>query len=210
MQSTHKSTAGVLNRRHRFRFLVLAVAFESGLGVLAWFIGWLVGVPIVEQFSWSLLDLVLGMAAALPLLGIFLLLIRARTPALDGLRRSVKEVIQPMFRACGLAELAVISVTAGVGEETLFRGVVQTATGHWLGPLPALILTSISFGLLHPLSKMYILLACGFGLYLGACWLASGNLLVVVVAHALYDFVALAYLVGNPLSDGTVSGESVS
>jgi len=57
VQSTHKSTAGVLNRRHRFRFLVLAVAFESGLGVLAWFIGWLVGVPIVEQFSWSLLGL---------------------------------------------------------------------------------------------------------------------------------------------------------
>jgi len=200
----------VPNRRRRFGFVVLAVGFESGLAVLAWLIGWLVGVPIVEQFSWSPWDAGLGMAAALPLLGVFLFLIRARTPPLDGLRRSVMEIIQPMFRGCGLTELAVISVAAGVGEETLFRGLVQTATGNWLGPLPALIVTSISFGLVHPLSRMYILLASGFGLYLGACSLASGNLLVVVVAHSLYDFLALAYLVRNPLTDQTLRADSLS
>ena len=188
----------------------MAVAFEFGLGILGWLIGWLAGVPLLEQFSSNLFDGLLGIAAAIPLFGIFLILVRSSAPALNGLRRSVREVIQPMFRGCGLIELAFVSVAAGVGEETLFRGALQAATGRWLGPIAALLLTSASFGLLHPLSKMYVLIAFGFGLYLGVCWLASGSLLVVVVAHALYDFLALAYLVRTRLSDGSLPEESVN
>ena len=32
------------------------------------------------------------------------------------------------------------------------------------------------------------------GAYLGLVWIASGNLLTVIVAHAVYDFVALIVL----------------
>ena len=39
------------------------------------------------------------------------------------------------------------------------------------------------------------MLAGLIGLYLGWLWLAVGNLLVPIVVHALYDFVALMYLV---------------
>jgi membrane protease YdiL (CAAX protease family) len=38
-------------------------------------------------------------------------------------------------------------------------------------------------------------LAGGIGLYLGAVWLATGNLLVPITSHALYDFLAFVYLV---------------
>ena len=32
------------------------------------------------------------------------------------------------------------------------------------------------------------------GLYLGTVWILGGNLLTVMITHALYDFAALAYL----------------
>ena len=33
------------------------------------------------------------------------------------------------------------------------------------------------------------------GLYLGWLWMATGNLLVPIVTHTVYDFVVLVYLV---------------
>jgi membrane protease YdiL (CAAX protease family) len=56
----------------------------------------------------------------------------------------------------------------------------------------------VLFGLLHPITPTYAVLAALMGAYLGGVWLASGNLLVPIVAHALYDFIALAYLLAPP------------
>ena len=50
------------------------------------------------------------------------------------------------------------------------------------------------FGLLHPITRAYAVIAALLGAYLGGLWLAGGNLLTPIVAHALYDFVALVYL----------------
>jgi len=41
---------------------------------------------------------------------------------------------------------------------------------------------------------LYALLAGVVGLYLGGLYLLTGNLLVPIVVHALYDVVALGYL----------------
>ena len=63
-------------------------------------------------------------------------------------------------------------------------------------PAPlALLLASLLFGLAHAITRTYVVLATVFGIYLGWLWTASGNLLVPIVAHALYDFVALSALV---------------
>ena len=89
-----------------------------------------------------------------------------------------------------------IAALAGIGEETLFRGVIQAAVaqhvggprGVWLGLLVAAVL----FGLLHPVTPMYAVLAGAIGLYLGWLWLVGGNLLLPIVTHGVYDFVARA------------------
>jgi membrane protease YdiL (CAAX protease family) len=60
------------------------------------------------------------------------------------------------------------------------------------------MLASLVFGLLHALTATYAVLATFMGVYLGAVWLGTGNLLVVVLAHALYDFAALVYLTRGP------------
>jgi membrane protease YdiL (CAAX protease family) len=68
----------------------------------------------------------------------------------------------------------------------------------WLGPWAALALVSVLFGLVHPITPAYAVLATLAGAYLGWAYLASGNLLVPVLAHALYDFTALVYLLRGP------------
>ncbi len=84
---------------------------------------------------------------------------------------------------------------AGVGEEMLFRGVFQAAFEFWSdSPWVALALASVVFGLMHAVTGGYVVLATLMGAFLGWLWLINGNLLTVVVAHGLYDFLALLYL----------------
>ena len=84
---------------------------------------------------------------------------------------------------------------AGLGEELLFRGVIQSwlvsETNLWLG----LAVTSILFGLAHFISRTYAVYAAVVGAYLGWLFIAFDNLLVPILTHAAYDFFALVYLV---------------
>ena len=46
----------------------------------------------------------------------------------------------------------------------------------------------------HLVTVEYALITAFIGAYLGALYLTSGNLLVPIVTHAVYDFLALFYL----------------
>jgi len=76
----------------------------------------------------------------------------------------------------------------------LFRGVLQTSIAAWLGIPWGVVHASLLFGLFHPISLTYMVIAAILGLYLGTLMLVGGNLLSVMVVHALYDFAALGYL----------------
>jgi len=88
---------------------------------------------------------------------------------------------------------------AGLGEEMLFRGVVQQALANWIGSPAgvwiALGIAAVLFALAHSITVAYAVLAGLIGLYLGGIWLVSDNLLVPITTHALYDFMVLLYLV---------------
>jgi membrane protease YdiL (CAAX protease family) len=81
-----------------------------------------------------------------------------------------------------------------VGEELLFRGALQTKLAEWTSPIVGLLLTSFLFGLAHALSKLYFLFAIAVGAFLGWLALEYHDLVAPMIAHALYDFVALVYL----------------
>ena len=178
----------------RRQTLLLAALFEGGLGLLAFPLGWLFGQQPLETWHWGARDAALGAAAAVPMVLVGVLLSWWPVGPLQRIKAFVDELVRPFFERCTPLDLAVISLLAGVGEELLMRGVVQGALGRHLGPVPGLALASVLFGLLHPITLTYFLLASLAGAYLGAVWLWTGNLLVVVVAHALYDFLMLLYL----------------
>ena len=123
------------------------------------------------------------------------LVTRVPVGPLAELEKVVRRTIVPLFRSSTLWELAVICALAGLGEEMLFRGVAQAGIERFSGsPWLALAVASVLFGLAHPITATYAVLAGLIGVYLGWLLLATDNLLVPIVTHAAYDFVALVYL----------------
>ncbi len=172
----------------------IAVLFEGALLVLAWGLGLLLGTPFVEQTFVTGPALGLGIAATMPLfLGLYWT-IHATWPVLVRLRRVIEEQVIPLFAGCTVWGIATISILAGIGEEALFRGVIQTNLAGLTGVVPALLITSALFGLVHFVTSTYAVMAGLIGLYLGVISIWSGNLFVPMVIHALYDFVALMFL----------------
>ncbi|TWT95712.1 CPBP family intramembrane glutamic endopeptidase [Neorhodopirellula pilleata] len=55
----------------------------------------------------------------------------------------------------------------------------------------AWIMSSVLFGFVHPITKLYILITGLMGLYFGALLILTGNLLIPIIAHSLYDAVQL-------------------
>jgi membrane protease YdiL (CAAX protease family) len=176
----------------------MAVLVEGGLALAAGFLAWLLNVSLRQQFPASGRPLAMavarGVLVALPMLALFWILVRSDRPALRQLRQQVEWLVREMFPSGSIGQFGLVALLAGVGEELLFRGVVQTKLVEWTSPAVGLVFASLLFGAAHALSNLYFFLATAIGLYLG--WFAQhyGELVTPIVAHALYDFLALVYL----------------
>ena len=106
---------------------------------------------------------------------------------------SESQEVVDMFRRGGWAVRCMIAVTAvlvvPLFEELLFR---KTLFGCFagLGNIPAMVLTSVIFGVVH-----FFLLGmpglCWIGLVFQILYLATGNIMVNTAAHGLLNFCAL-------------------
>lgn len=185
------------------RFAVLAVWFELSLGALAVILGWLGGVwpwrtlVSLNRSAWIVGSAAGGTAAIVLFAGI-VLVDRKPVGIFRQLQATVRRHLVPLFRHVNPGLLFLISLSAGVGEEFLFRGCFQAVVAGWIGPpwgeFGALIVASGLFGVCHWISRAYALVATGMGLILGGLFWATGSLLAPIVAHSLYDFLALLYL----------------
>jgi membrane protease YdiL (CAAX protease family) len=167
---------------------------EIGLGFLGLLIAWLVGISLKKTLALTPVSLVRGVVAAGPMMGLLLGCYRSRWQPLVRLRQQVELVVRDLFAGCRWYDLALVSLAAGVGEEILFRGALQTWAINWTNPWIGVALVSLLFGLAHALSVTYFVVATVIGVYFG--WLAHtfGDLVAPVVAHAAYDFFALMYI----------------
>jgi len=175
--------------------LALGLASEAMLGVLALLLGFVFGYSPLATLSVSGRAIAIGAAAAIPMLAFFGLLFAIEAAPLVRIRLLLDEVIGSFFARSSVAELALISAAAGVCEELLFRGFIQAVLNDFMWAPVALVVASVVFGLAHPITGAYVILATGAGLYLGWLWMATGNLAVPIVTHFVYDFVALVALV---------------
>jgi membrane protease YdiL (CAAX protease family) len=138
----------------------------------------------------------------------FLAMLRWPIGPLARVKKFCDEEVVPMLEKSSWSEIALISVAAGVGEEMLFRGVLQSSLSSWLGLSWGIVLASLLFGLLHPISVPYMFIATFLGLYLGVLWIWVDDLLTVMITHGLYDFAVLGYLL-RIRSPGTTSAEGL-
>ena len=100
--------------------------------------------------------------------------------------RSTLLTMQVIFSKARFPDLVAISLIAGIAEEVLFRGVIQTQVGI----LPA----SILFGLAHLITPTYAVVTTIMGIYIGILYQVFDSLLVPIQLHFVYDLFALLYL----------------
>ncbi len=188
----------------------LTLLVEGGMALLALAIGWFLARPPLEEISWTWAAAGQGIVATVPMVALLILIVRWPIGPLRSLLELVERQLVPSLRNCELADLALISLAAGLGEELLFRGVLQTwlaqsLSSTWL----AVSIAAVIFGAAHPISPTYAVLVALIGAYLGWLFVASGNLLTPIIAHAAYDFVALMTLLRwRETSPPTDAGES--
>jgi membrane protease YdiL (CAAX protease family) len=190
---------------NRRAIVSLSIAVEGGLIVLAVLLGWLLDKQPFLMFHWNVADALWGIAAAVPMWVLFFVMLRWPVGPLRQIKQFSQEIIRPLFAPCTVIDLLGISVLAGLGEEMLFRGVLQGYLAERVAAWLAVVLAALLFGLLHAITATYTVLAALLGIYLGWIYLASDNLLAVALTHALYDFVALLYLVRGP---GAAAGKN--
>jgi membrane protease YdiL (CAAX protease family) len=176
------------------RRLLPVIALGEGLLLVvavAW--AWLAGIPL--PLGAPLAGTLAGTGAALLLGAINLGLLQARGNRWPGgaLRHVCRVIVRPLFEHVRVWHIVVISALAGAAEELLFRGVLQPLAG-----LPA---ASVMFGAVHVGGRSllgYGLWAACIGAVFGVLMVMTGGLLAPIVAHAVYDALALAYVRYGP------------
>ncbi len=169
------------------------LALQFGIVVLAVLLALVFRIDLFGQLEFSVEAMNWGLIGTLPLLMSVWALSDARWAWAEELRRLMREMVIPLFRNAPTGTLFLVSLLAGVGEELLFRGVIQGGLSGLLGPWPALILASVLFGALHALTRAYFIIATLMGFYLGLFYLWSGNLLIPILIHFLYDWIVLRF-----------------
>ncbi len=148
---------------------------------------------LLSPFWWRMLSyLVLFLMAVAPWLQIAYLGVAKdkRERALKGL-----EALAFMLPRNGFERglFALLCLSAGIGEEIIFRGFVLRYLLDWhLGLTLAVIGSSLLFGLAHAGQGGSGIVRTGLvGLILALLYLATGSLLLPIVAHASIDLQAL-------------------
>ena len=173
-----------------------AVIFEGILGAGAVLFGWLIGFYPLDyiKIDDSLVsDLLFAAAVTVPMAVLFVVFSQFAPGPFRTIRERMREIILPLFHRLSIFDLLLVSLLAGVGEELLFRGLIQPAAAYWTGPIGGLLVASVLFGLAHLITPTYAIMAGLMGLAIGWCMNYTDNLLTAIAIHALYDFIALVY-----------------
>ncbi|CAA9259548.1 FIG00561988: hypothetical protein [uncultured Coleofasciculus sp.] len=105
-------------------------------------------------------------------------------------RQSADYYLQLVLKPLILPDIIWLGLLPGMSEELLFRGVMLPAVGL---NATGLVATSLLFGVLHlssPQQWPYVVWASVVGLLLGFSALATGNLLVPIVAHVATNLIS--------------------
>ena len=156
-------------------------------------VGLLTGVSPFSTLAFTGAAIIWGLLAVLPMCLILVVLAKSTAPQVVTFREKQTAYFAELgFRFTPL-RIILMSLSAGIGEEVLFRGALQGWFSQHMPILLAIIIPAIIFGALHYVNKTYMVLAGLIGIYLGGLFAITGNILAPIIAHTLYDVVAFIY-----------------
>jgi membrane protease YdiL (CAAX protease family) len=191
-----------------FAFLAGSSAFSAAVTALSvWLASWLL--PSSPPLLPALLakpDVLLSLVWTLPLaasLAATLYGCSLGNPELLELKRVLTRSLLPLLRAVPPAGITLVALGAGVSEEALFRGVLLPwGTAQLMGvgwaAAPAFALaslaSSICFGSLHAVTRLYFAWATAAGLLFCAQLAVTKSLSACLLTHFIYDVIAMGVL----------------
>lgn len=175
------------------RAFLIVLLGTALLGIASFGFAALLNTPITPSFKLNVNDALIGIIATLPLVVFLWWFSNTTLEHLASFRRSQIKFFAEIGFTFTPLRIALMALGAGISEELLFRGVLQTWIAGYSPIIVAIVLSNIAFGLLHMRTALYAIIAGLVGAYLGTLYAMTDNLLTPMVAHAFYDAVALEY-----------------
>ena len=177
-------------------FFKSACYFEASLVLVAVFLGWVAGIDPFENIYFSETAIAYGVVGTVPLFLMFLALEKMQGESVTTIRKLLLNTLGPGLHRYHWTDLFLLAAIAGIAEELLFRGVIQPWIEAAWGITAGLIVSNIVFGLVHAVTPLYAVLAALVGIYLGLSLDYGGerNLLIPIIIHGFYDFLAFVAL----------------
>src|SRR5882724_7648659 len=97
-------------------FLVLALLFEGSLAGLAAGLGWWFQIDPLARLDWDVRAVGWGLAAVIPMFGLFLLGDRFPVGPLRAIKQFLYEMLGPSLATCHWYDLLLVALVAGAGE----------------------------------------------------------------------------------------------
>ena len=183
-----------MNSAHFFR---TACLFEASLIIVALILAWISGINPLAHLYFSEMAITVGLLGTAPLFLLFLSLEHFPQKSLADIRDLLLKTLAANLYTRHWTDLLLLAAIAGLSEELLFRGVIQPwITASW-GALIGIWASNIIFGLVHAITPLYAILVTLVGVYLSYSMEAlSGepNLLIPIIIHGFYDFLAFMAL----------------
>ncbi len=175
------------------RAFLFVTAATIAMGFAAYGLSFVLNTPLGPQIRWDINAVLIGVIATAPLTGFLWWFSNTTLGHIAAFRRAQIKFFAEIGFSFTPARIVIMAVSAGIAEELLFRGVVQSWIAGFVPVIFALVLSNVLFGMLHMRTLLYAVIAGLVGVYLGGLYVLTGNLLAPMTVHVLYDMAALEY-----------------
>lgn len=204
-------TRSLLFAQHLLTFILPGLAF----GLIFYGSKFLSGIDLAEKPGWLLSILgILFLLAAYPLVNLGFLVnesIPLPSWALnfeDQAEDTLRNILDMKTPYLLIANLIIIAVLPGIGEELIFRGILQKHIGHILkNPVLAIWIAGFIFSAIH-LQFEGFLPRMALGVVLGYLYYWTQNLWVPIIAHAFNNGIQVMVIYYTGLDANTLDEQS--
>jgi len=175
------------------RAFLLTSALGAMLIPAAFAIAQAMAIDIPALISPGIVNTLIGLAAVAPLAAMLCWFMTTTWRPIADFRASQIEFFSGIGFKFTRMRILILATIAGVSEELMFRGVLQTIIDRQLPTAAAIVIVGLLFGLLHARTALYAIIAALVGMYLGLLFFATGSLLAPIITHAVYDLIAFEW-----------------
>jgi len=175
------------------RTFLIIISGTALMGLAAIGLSFVFNTPLGPQLTLDINAVLIGIIATTPLAAFLWWFSNTTLEHFAAFRRSQIKFFSEVGFTFTPRRIALMAIAAGISEELLFRGVLQTWGAAFAPELLVIIVTNALFGMMHMRTALYAVIAGLVGMYLGVLYMLTDNLLAPIAAHALYDAVALEY-----------------